>query len=110
MLVRGERAERLRRDACSLRKAAASGAAVVTVERFSAWCSRRPERRSCGAADDTGTVSGSYLSLDQGMTMAAIGNELSGDVLRKASAGGEVERVLRPAIGIEQFGASARPG
>jgi hypothetical protein len=55
----------------------------------------------------TGTVSGSYLSLDQGMIMAAIGNALGGDVLRKAFSGGEVERVLRPVIGIEQFGASA---
>ena len=31
---------------------------------------------------DTGTVSGSYLSLDQGMIMAALGNALGGDVLR----------------------------
>jgi hypothetical protein len=59
---------------------------------------------------DSGTVSGSYLSLDQGMIMAAIGNALGGDVLRKAFSGGEVERVLRPVIGIEQFGASAHPG
>jgi hypothetical protein len=58
----------------------------------------------------TGTVSGSYLSLDQGMIMAAIGNALGGDVLRKAFSGGEVQRVLRPVIAPEQFGASAHPG
>jgi hypothetical protein len=57
----------------------------------------------------TGAVSGSYLSLDQGMIMAAIGNALGGDVLRKAFSGDEVERVLRPAIAPEQFGASAHP-
>jgi Putative glucoamylase/Protein of unknown function (DUF3131) len=54
-------------------------------------------------------VSGSYLSLDQGMIMAAIGNALGGDVLRKAFSGGEIERNLRPVIGIEQFGADAHP-
>jgi hypothetical protein len=50
---------------------------------------------------DTGAVSGSYLSLDQGMIMAAIG----GDIVRKAFADHEVERTLRPVIGIEEFGA-----
>jgi hypothetical protein len=53
----------------------------------------------------TGHVSGSYLSLDQGMIMAAIGNDLGGDVLRKAFAGPDLERALRPVIGVEQFGA-----
>ena len=57
----------------------------------------------------TGTVSGSYLSLDQGMIMAALGNALAGDTLRKAFAGPGIERGLRPVIGIEQFGASASP-
>jgi hypothetical protein len=57
----------------------------------------------------TGTVSGSYLSLDQGMIMAALGNALAGDTLRKAFAGPDIERGLRPVIGIEQFGASASP-
>jgi Putative glucoamylase len=58
---------------------------------------------------DTGTVSGSYLSLDQGMIMASLGNYLGGDVLRKAFAAADMERTLRPVIGIEQFGASASP-
>jgi hypothetical protein len=57
---------------------------------------------------DTGRVSGSYLSLDQGMIMAALGNGLGDDVLRKAFAGPDVERALRPVIGIEQFGAARR--
>jgi hypothetical protein len=50
---------------------------------------------------DTGRVSGSYLSLDQGMIMAAIG----GDILRHAFADRSMERALRPVIGIEEFGA-----
>jgi hypothetical protein len=50
---------------------------------------------------DTGAVSGSYLSLDQGMIMAAIG----GDIVRHAFADHEVERALRPVIGPEEFGA-----
>jgi Putative glucoamylase/Protein of unknown function (DUF3131) len=56
----------------------------------------------------TGAVSGSYLSLDQGMIMAALGNALGGDVLRTAFAGPDVQRAVRPVIGIERFGASSR--
>jgi hypothetical protein len=55
----------------------------------------------------TGTVSGSYLALDQGMIMASLGNALAGDALRKAFAGPDLEHALRPVIGIERFGASA---
>jgi hypothetical protein len=51
----------------------------------------------------TGAVSGSYLSLDQGMVMASLGNALGDDVLRSAFAGREEERALRPVIGIERF-------
>jgi hypothetical protein len=54
----------------------------------------------------TGAVSNSYLSLDQGMIMAAIGNALGGDFLRKAFATPDVERTLGRVIGGEQFGAS----
>ncbi len=50
---------------------------------------------------DTGFVSGSYLSLDQGMIMAAIG----GDIVRDAFADRDMERALRPVIGVEEFGA-----
>jgi hypothetical protein len=58
---------------------------------------------------DTGRVSSSYLSLDQGMIMAALGNALGGDVLRKAFATPDVERALRPVIGVEEFASSPRP-
>jgi hypothetical protein len=58
---------------------------------------------------DTGVTSSSYLSLDQGMIMAAIGNALGDDVLRRAFAGSDAERALRPVIGVEEFGSSPRP-
>jgi hypothetical protein len=54
---------------------------------------------------DSGVVSGSYLSLDQGMIMAALGNALDRDVLRRAFADRTLERGLRPVIGVEEFGA-----
>ena len=58
---------------------------------------------------DTGVVSASYLSLDQGMIMAAIGNALGHDVLRRAFSTHDVERELRPVMGVEEFSASPRP-
>jgi hypothetical protein len=57
---------------------------------------------------DTGVVSGGYLSLDQGIVMASIGNELAGDVLRHAFATRDVRIVLKPIIGMETFGAGPR--
>ncbi|HZC12940.1 MAG TPA: glucoamylase family protein, partial [Thermoleophilaceae bacterium] len=57
---------------------------------------------------DSGVVSNHYLSLDQGMVMAAIGNALERDALREAFADRDMERSLRPVIGIEEFGASPR--
>jgi hypothetical protein len=58
---------------------------------------------------DTGVTSRTYLSLDQGMIMAAIGNALEKDVLRRAFASDDVERALRPVMGVEEFSASPRP-
>jgi hypothetical protein len=57
---------------------------------------------------DSGVVSGAYLSLDQGIIMAAIGNALAGDMLRSAFAGPNLKRALRPLMGIEEFGADPR--
>jgi Putative glucoamylase/RTX calcium-binding nonapeptide repeat (4 copies) len=54
---------------------------------------------------DSGVVSGSYLALDQGMIMAALGNELEDDMLRRAFG---FEGALRPVIGQEEFGADPR--
>ena len=54
---------------------------------------------------DTGVVSGAYLSLDQGIVMAAIGNALADDILRDAFATTEVRDVLQPVIGMERFNA-----
>jgi Putative glucoamylase/Protein of unknown function (DUF3131) len=54
---------------------------------------------------DTGEVSDFYLSLDQGIVMAAIGNALAKDVLRDAFATKDVRNVLEPVIGMERFNA-----
>jgi putative glucoamylase/hemolysin type calcium-binding protein/uncharacterized protein DUF3131 len=53
-------------------------------------------------------LSPAFLSLDQGMIMAALGNALGGDVLRKAFATPDLRRALRPAIGVEEFAVSPR--
>jgi Putative glucoamylase/RTX calcium-binding nonapeptide repeat (4 copies)/Protein of unknown function (DUF3131) len=53
---------------------------------------------------DTGRVSEHYLSLDQGMIMAALGNALAGDMLRSAFPA----RDLRHVMGVEEFGARPR--
>ncbi|SES27123.1 hypothetical protein SAMN05216199_2677 [Pedococcus cremeus] len=53
----------------------------------------------------SGQVAQRYLSLDQAMVMGAIGNVAADNVLRRAFSTGEVERALRPVIGMEEFGA-----
>jgi hypothetical protein len=57
---------------------------------------------------DSGAVSNAYLSLDQGIIMAAIGNALAKDVLRDAFATKSVRKVLQPIIGMETFNAGPR--
>jgi Putative glucoamylase/Protein of unknown function (DUF3131)/RTX calcium-binding nonapeptide repeat (4 copies) len=57
---------------------------------------------------DSGAVSGSYLSLDQGMVMAALANALGDDVLREAFATREMKRALRPVMAVEEFNARPR--
>jgi hypothetical protein len=57
---------------------------------------------------DSGAVSNGYLSLDQGIVMAAIGNALAGDMLRDAFATKSIRKVLQPIISMETFGAGPR--
>lgn len=57
---------------------------------------------------DSGDVAPAFLSLDQGMIMAALGNALGGDVLRRAFATRDLERAVRPAVGVEEFNVSPR--
>jgi Ca2+-binding RTX toxin-like protein len=57
---------------------------------------------------DSGVVSEYYLSLDQGIVMAAIGNALAGDLLRHAFVTQATERTVRPLIGVEEFNSSPR--
>ena len=49
-----------------------------------------------------------YLSLDQGIVMAAIGNALADDLLRDAFATEEVREELEPLIGMERFNVGPR--
>ena len=54
---------------------------------------------------ETGEIADRYLSLDQGMFMAAVANELRKDRLQDYFSHGVVERALRPLMEMEEFGA-----
>jgi hypothetical protein len=56
----------------------------------------------------TRTPAAAYLSLDQGMIMAALGNALGHDVLRHDFATPDFERAIRPVIGVEEFNVQPR--
>ncbi|HEY9377985.1 MAG TPA: glucoamylase family protein, partial [Jiangellaceae bacterium] len=58
-------------------------------------------------AVESGTVAKRYLSLDQAMIMAAIGNELRHDVLKRYFVDHEFRKALRPLMAMESF--LARP-
>jgi hypothetical protein len=49
------------------------------------------------------TVSKRYLALDQGMVMAALGNALAGDDMRRYVSRGPMEQTLRPLMQQEVF-------
>jgi hypothetical protein len=53
----------------------------------------------------SGQVSQRYLALDQGMIMAALGNALAGDDMRRYVAPGAMEDTLRPLMRMEDFSA-----
>lgn len=54
----------------------------------------------------SGEVSRYYLALDQGMVMAAIGNELRNDRLQHYFTHGEIEQAIRPLLAMEEFTAA----
>ncbi len=54
----------------------------------------------------SGTVSKRYLALDQGMIMAALGNALSDDNVRRYVSSGAMEERLRPLMAMEEFSVS----
>ncbi len=76
-----------------------------------------PTSRSCGRNFDaygaggfydainvtTGEVSKRYLSLDQGMVMAALGNALAGDIMRQPFSHGPMEQRVAPLMRMEEF-------
>ncbi|HEX8973580.1 glucoamylase family protein [Oryzihumus sp.] len=51
----------------------------------------------------SGRLADCYLSLDQSMVMAALGNALGDDVVRRGFATAEVEAALRPLLAAEEF-------
>jgi hypothetical protein len=51
----------------------------------------------------SGQVSQRYLALDQGMIMAALGNELAGDNMRDYVASGSMKRKIKPLMKMEEF-------
>jgi Putative glucoamylase/Protein of unknown function (DUF3131) len=51
----------------------------------------------------TGKVSKYYLALDQGMIMAQLGNLLSDDSMRRYFVKGDVEKALKPLLGMEEW-------
>ena len=56
----------------------------------------------------SGTIAERYLSLDQSMIMAAIGNALTGDTLKDYFVDRDMEERLRPAMRQQDFGSSWR--
>jgi hypothetical protein len=52
---------------------------------------------------DTGQVSRYWLALDQGMIMAALANQLTGDRLQRHFTRGEVQAAIRPLLRLEEF-------
>lgn len=56
-------------------------------------------------ATRSGRIARRYLSLDQAMILGAIGNVAGDGIVRRYFATSEVERALRPVIGIETFSA-----
>lgn len=57
-------------------------------------------------AVESDTIAKRYLSLDQSMIMAAIGNALTGDTLKDYFVDDELEQRLRPAMEQQVFGSS----
>ena len=56
----------------------------------------------------TGFASDSYLSLDQGMIMAALGNYLGGDIMRTSFWTADVTKKIRPVLAVEEFNTQPR--
>ncbi|MEJ7795273.1 MAG: glucoamylase family protein, partial [Nocardioides sp.] len=57
----------------------------------------------------SGQVSQRYLSLDQGMVMAALGNALAGDDMRRYVIPGGLTEKVKPLMVQEEFSAAPRP-
>ncbi|WP_199421759.1 glucoamylase family protein [Actinotalea solisilvae] len=54
----------------------------------------------------SGIVAERYLSLDQGMIMAALGNELRHDAVQRYTVQGPIRQAIRPLLAMEEFSAA----
>ena len=86
-------------------KGAALGNLAKLRENFDAY---GPGGFYDAVAVGSSTVSKRYLSLDQGMIMAALGNELAGDDLREYVSRGALADKLRPLMRSEVFASADR--
>ncbi|GAA2707976.1 hypothetical protein GCM10010429_20610 [Micromonospora olivasterospora] len=57
----------------------------------------------------SGQVSKRYLALDQGMVLAALGNALAHDVLRRPFSGGAMKERVAPLMRMEEFSVPRGP-
>jgi hypothetical protein len=55
---------------------------------------------------ESGRVASTYLSLDQSMVLAAVGNTLTGDALKAYLANGSFEERIRPLVAQQVFGST----
>ena len=58
----------------------------------------------------TGVVSQRYLALDQGMIMAALGNALLHDSVRRYFVRDDMKWAIRPLLAVEKFNAAQGSG
>ena len=63
-------------------------------------------RAADSVAVRSGMIAERYLSLDQGMVMAAIGTELRGDEVQGYVIRGPIRRAIKPLLRIEAFNAA----
>ena len=111
-------ARRLRRStatAWSPRTRPSSPTATPRRPRWPTWpsCARTstptaPAASTTPSTSARGQVSKRYLSLDQGMIMAALGNALAGDDMRRYVSKGAMQDKLQPMMRQEVFSAGVR--
>jgi hypothetical protein len=87
----------------------ARGEAIANLQRISRdFDAYGPGGFYDAVAVRSGQVSQRYLALDQGMIMAALGNELADDAVRRYVSAGALEQKVRPLMKMEEFAVGRR--